>query len=257
MESEILHQLDLAFKGEPNEYYPKGRSGDIKYNFFLDLEHGYFMTAGSRIHLYANEKQWAIVFEKNGYQNRAGTADIELDYVGNCIEYPIDKYPERNYITNAANIPLIDGDEFERIENKDGSGMETFEMIGKDVKEIKVRGQFIPFNNNDKDYEKVGIKLHDFGSSGKLVGFGDLIRYYQETNPKLISATEDEMKRHIPKDLKKIMTINEFHQDQEKLPSQQETYRLIAKILATKDSSYWKPSLPDNNHWSNWDSGNL
>src|SRR5689334_12802499 len=95
-ENEILHQLDLAFNGTPNEYYPEGQPGDIKYNFFLDLEHGYCETAGNRIHLYADSTRWAIVFEKSGYQNRGGSAEIELNYVGNCIDYPIDKYPERN-----------------------------------------------------------------------------------------------------------------------------------------------------------------
>jgi hypothetical protein len=84
-ENEILNQLDLAFKGIPSEYYPEGRPQDIKYNFFLDLEHGYCETAGNRIHLYGDSTRWAIVFEKSGYQNRGTSAEIQLDYVGNCI----------------------------------------------------------------------------------------------------------------------------------------------------------------------------
>ncbi|WP_131368670.1 DUF7003 family protein [Chryseobacterium luteum] len=257
-ENEILEQLDLAFKGEPSKYYPKVRPQDIKYNFFLDLEHGYCETAGNRIHLYADEKQWAIVFEKSGYQNRATRAEIELDYIGNCIEYPVDKYPERNYITNANNIVLIDSDEYARIENKQaGNDLETFELIDENTKEIKVRNKLIPFNNNYKDYEKIGIELRDYDNPKKLIGFGDLIRYFNEINPSLISASEEEIKKYIPKNLKKLMTIDEFHYDPSTSPSKQETYKLISKILVTKNTSYWKPSLESNNNWKNWESGNL
>ncbi|MGO4710530.1 hypothetical protein AB4Y90_15790 [Chryseobacterium sp. 2TAF14] len=257
-EKEILDQLDLAFKGEPSKYYPSARPQDIKYNFFLDLEHGYCETAGNKIHLYSDENKWAIVFEKSGYQNRAGRAEIELDYVGNCIDYIVEKYPERNYISNVSSIVLIDSDEYTRIENKNGiTDVENFELIGNNIKEIKIRNKFISFNNNYRDYEKVGIKIRDYDNPKKLIAFGDLIRFYNETNPILISATEEEIKKYIPKNLKKIITINDFHYDPNNLPSEQELYKLIAKILVTKDKSFWKPSLKSNNNWKNWESGNL
>lgn len=257
-ESEILEQLDMAFTGLPTKYYPKVRPQDIKYNFFLDLEHGYCETAGSRIHLYADEKRWAIVFEKSGYQNRAKTAEIELDYIGNCIDYPVDKYPERNYITNASNIVLIDSDEYTRIENKQGiTDMENFELVGENVQAIKVHSKLITFNSNYKDYEKVGVRLRDFDNPKKLISFGDLIRYFHETNPSLISATEDEIKKCIPKNLQKLLTIDTFHYDPSVLPSKQETYKIISQVLVTKNTSYWKPILKSNNNWKNWESGNL
>ncbi len=202
-ETEILEQLDLAFNRTPSKYYPTGRPIDIKYNFFLDLEHGYCETAGNRIHLYADSTRWVIVFEKSGYQNRGTSAEIELNYVGNCIDYPVDKYPERNYITNSGRVILIDPTEFERIENKEGTEMETFELIGQNIKKIKIRDKFVPFDNNYKNYEKIGIKIRDYDNPKKLIGFGDLIRYLHETNPTLISATEDEIRKHIPKDIPK------------------------------------------------------
>jgi hypothetical protein len=260
-ETEILQQLDLAFNGQPSQYYPTERPDDIKYNFFLDLEHGYCETAGNRIHLYADTTRWAIVFEKSGYQNRGTSAEIELNYVGNCIDYPVDKYPERNYITNASSIILIDPTEFERIENKVGEEMETFELIGQNIKEIKVRDKFIPFDNNYNNYEKVGIKIRDYDNPKKLIAFEDLVRFLNETNPTVITATENEIKQHIPKDIPKIMTINDFHfvsaYDKTNLPSSQETYKLIAKVLLTRDTANWKPTQKANNHWTNWESGNL
>jgi len=79
-ENEILEKVDLVFKGIPTDDYPQGNKEDIKYNFFLDLEHGYCVTAGNKIHLYADKNRWAIVFEKCGYQNRGDDAEIELQY---------------------------------------------------------------------------------------------------------------------------------------------------------------------------------
>ena len=258
---EILEQLDLAFEGTPSKYYPAGRTEDIKYNFFLDLENGYCETAGNRIHLYADSTRWVIVFEKSGYLNRGTSAEIELNYIGNCIDYPVDKYPERNYISNSSRVILIDPTEFERIENKDGAEMETFELIGQNIKEIKIRDKFFPFDNDYKKYEKVGIEVRAEENPKKLIGFGDLIRYLHETNPSLISATEDEIKKYIPKDLSKLMTIDEFHfvsaYEKTNLPSLQKTYKQIAKVLVTLDTTNWKPTQKINNHWSNWESGNL
>ena len=260
-ESEILEQLDLAFNELPSKYYPSARPQDVKYAFFLDLEHGYFATAGSRIHLYADTVRWAIVFEKNGYFNRGTSAEIELVYIGNCIDYPVQKDEERNYITNTESIVLIDPLEFERLQNKEGQGMENFELIGQNVKEIKIRDKYIPFDNDFKNYEKLGIRLRDYENPKKLIGFGDLIRYLHETNPDLIRATNDEIRLHIPKDIPKIMTIEAFHYvslyDKINLPSQQETYKLIAKVLTTKDTLNWKPLKQPNNNWKNWTSGNL
>lgn len=62
-------------------------------------------------------------------------------------------------------------------------------------------------------------------------------------------------------DLPKLMTINSFHYhsvyDKSVPPSTQETYKLIARVLVTRDTMNWKPTQKPNNHWTNWESGNL
>jgi len=41
-------------------------------------------------------------------------------------------------------------------------------------------------------------------------------------------------------------------------PSTYETWQLIAKVIATKDPSQYKPTLEPNTHWINWpDSGSM
>lgn len=260
-ETEILKELDLAFTQTPSSFFPKSQPNDIKYNFFLDLENGYCEIASSLIHLYADSLRWAIVFETCGYETRNSNAEITLNYIGNCIYYPIDKYQGRNYITNSNRVILIEPDEFKRIENKNGDDMEIFELIEENTKKIKIRDTIIDFENDYKKYEALGIQIQDNDNPNKLIGFGDLIRYINETNPKLIYATENDIKRNIPDDLQKIMTIKDFHfvslYNNENRPSQQETFKLITEILVKKDTSIWKPNKKANNHWTNWVSGNL
>lgn len=260
-EREILNEIDLAFYGKPSSHFPPGKTGDVKYNFFLDLEHGYCETAGSKIHLYADSARWAVVFEKSGYQNRGNCAAVELDYIGNCIDYPVDKYPERDCITNSSRIILIEPTEFARIENKEGDEKETFEFIGQDTRQIKVRNRLIPFDKDYRNYEKFGIKVNRAENPRKLIGFADFVRYLNEINPAIVSAEEEEIREHIPVDIPKLMSITSFHfvsaYDESNPPSNQETYKLIAKILVTRDTASWKPVEEANNHWTNWESSNL
>ena len=260
-EIDILDKLDLAFMGIPPDDYPIGNKEDINYNFFLDLEHGYCETAGNRIHLYSDKNRWAIVFEKSGYQNRGDRAEIELDYLGNCIDYPITKYRERSYITNSSHVVLITSEEYERIRNKEGSEMEQFELISPFATEITIHGQKVSIDYDEKKYASLKLPTRDFDNPKKLLSYGDLVRFLADTNPSVTNATEQEIRQHIPKDIPKILTINSFHFEsvysKDKLPSGQETYQLIAKVIANQNTVYWQPTLRPNNHWSNWESGNL
>ena len=87
LEKEILGELDSSFLGVAGKFYPKKIDNNVLYNFLIDLEHGYFLTAGNKIHLFADSKRWAIIFEVNGYNNRLNQAQIQLIYLGNCIKY--------------------------------------------------------------------------------------------------------------------------------------------------------------------------
>jgi hypothetical protein len=259
-EKNILEELDCAFNGVPGKFFPKGGGNIILYNFFLDLEHGYCETAGNRIHLYADKERWVVVFEKNGYQNRGGNADIELDYIGNCVEYIKENYDDYTYISNMGLIELITGKEYERV-CKNDSGEDYFELINPKIESIELRGKMVKIEHDPAKYKALGIEPCKYDNPDELVGFGELIKYFNETSPDLIRAQEEEIKQHIPKDLPKIMTIDKFHfssiYDKDIPPHEQELYQLIAKVLVNGDSSFWKPTQEPNNHWSNWESGNL
>jgi len=265
-ETDILKELDQAFKGQIGMYFPPTQETVIKYNFFLDLEHGYCKTAGSRIHLYADSVNWAVVFEKSGYQNRGGYAGIQLDYIGNCIDYIVERYNREQVLvpytsmSNTKYIYLVTGDEYERIRNRQGAEPEQFELISGKVTSVSVRDSIVDLKDDPELYTQMGV-AGEYDNPRKLMSYGGLIRYIHETLPSVIQATEDDIRTNIPKNLPKIMTISEFHYssiyDKDNLPSKQELFRMIAGILVMRDSTLWKPTQEANNHWRNWESGNL
>jgi hypothetical protein len=59
--------------------------------------------------------------------------------------------------------------------------------------------------------EKSGYHNRVDGNPRDLVSFEDLLRYYSDTGPELIMASEPEIRSHIPGDIRKIMTIDSFH----------------------------------------------
>ncbi len=260
-EADILKKLDQTFKGILGKYCPKDTPNEVIYQFLLDLEQGYYVIASSRIHLYADDSRWAIIFETNGYQNRALRAEILLTYIGNYIDYKRTEYLETTYIDNFKTIQLISFEEFARIENKPVGEERSFELIDADVKAIQIRDHMVVFNTNPEDYEKLGIEMREYDNPQRLISYENVLRYFNETNPDVISATEEELRQCIPKDLPKLMTIDSFHfvsiYEEDHLPSTQEAYQLIAKVLVTQDPLSWQPTQAPNNHWSNWESGGL
>ncbi|MCC3158242.1 hypothetical protein LJ737_13420 [Hymenobacter sp. 15J16-1T3B] len=258
---EVLEQLDLAFQGKLSDYFPAGGNNDVRYNFFLDLEHGYCETAGSKIHLYGDATRWAIVFEKSGYQNRGFAAEIELNYVGNCTRYSVEQAAGRNYITNSRRVNLIDANEYERIRNKTGGEMEQFELISAGAVTVNVRNTQVKIEHDPAKYRAAGIQLRDFDNPNHLVDYSSLLRYLLASNPALVGATENDIKQQLPSDLPKLLTIDSFHfestYDKASPPSAQETYQLLAKVLVNQSPALWQPKEKPNNDWRNWESGNL
>lgn len=228
-------------------------SGKETYHFFIDLEHPYFYTAGSRLTLYADENRWAIVFEKSGYANRGLRGEIEFAYFGNCLINLWDK--EWNTTSNMQTVTLITNDEIDRIVS------DSLYFILPDIKQAKVRDSFLTVEQDKSVYRKMNI-VNPVYQEEKLIDLPSLIRYLDEKNPSLFRATDTERRMCLPADLPKIMEIDQWHHKsyyphgssttRGVNPASYETYRMIADVLVTRDSSKWKPALKPNNDWRNW-----
>ncbi|MES1215589.1 MAG: hypothetical protein ABUT20_08730 [Bacteroidota bacterium] len=232
------------------------------YHFFIDFEHPYFYTAGSRITLFADKDRWAIVFEKSGYSTGNDSGEIEFEYFGNCL-VNLGSGIEGDLSTSNMKVEIIiKYDDLRETE-------EDYLKINKNTPTIKVRNTILPIEHDIRKYEALKIKP-EYIDADNQIDTPSLIRYLNEQNPQLFRATDNELRQCLPADLPKLMQIDKWnHQPYFKhriknspdtytietkgtKPSDNETYKLIADILVTKDTTKWKPTLIPNNDWRNW-----
>ncbi len=226
--------------------------------FFMNLQHGYFYTANSRLTLYADESRWAIVFEKNGYANRGLRIDLELNFFGNCLHNLDRAGADDRHVCNAKWPTLVDGDDLDEI----ASG---FEQVSPSATSVKLRGTPVRLPSTKEGYAKWVPNIRDDNGYAERPTFWDLARFLAFEYADLCRATEAEKRQCLPADLPEIMPVDEWQHrfyyhyvngpDNELMgdaPSTYETFPLLAEVLATCDPSRFRPTLPPNNHWSNW-----
>jgi len=240
-------------------------TGQETYHFFIDFEHPYFFTAGSRLTLYSDDKRWAIVFEKSGYSKGNNCGEIEFAYFGNCLTNLKSAIPGDETTSNMKSVILINNEDLEHLD--DG---EFTESVAKDKNKVKVRDSFLTIEHDTSKYVAKDIKLQDFDNPKNLVDFPSLIRYLDEEHPKIFRATDKELRICLPSDLPNLMQIDEWHHEaytkyknmtspteyhyelMGKKLSDYETYKMIADILVSRDTTKWRPTLKPNNNWRNW-----
>jgi hypothetical protein len=220
------------------------------YRFFIDLEHGYFEGATTYLHLFADKDRWAMVFETAGYGNRAMAVLLDLYHYGNCLRGLPRAGRDGIYECNLHSVELIDFDELKRIE-------QDFESISLSAGTVRVRAEDVVVPSDPRTYEAAGIDVGD-----GCVPVAGLVRLLATTTPRPFHATEAELRTHVPADLPRILTIDEWHHRyyangydgklMGERPSSYETYPLLAEVLVSRDPTRWRPRLPANTHWSNW-----
>ncbi|MFI5204036.1 MAG: DUF7003 family protein [Flavobacteriales bacterium] len=177
-------------------------SNDGYYCSFVDLGHVYSYLVDTRINIFrADNDRWAIAIERFGYNPRAGALILDINYYGNCLTN-LDYYNERP--TSYYSIRPIDADSFS--ETIDG------ESLKPDAKFWLVRGQKVALNHNKQDYLDAGIDLKEYEPNEISVEEAGRLVVLQ--NRELFRASDNELYKSIPRDLKKILVLDEwFHKD--------------------------------------------
>ena len=235
------------------------------YHFFIDFEHPYFYPAGSRLTLYADENRWAIVFEKSGYSIGNSCGEIELEYFGNCLQNLKNGIAGDTASSNMKAVILIKDTDLEKIDNG-----EFEELVARQQDKIQVRDTILPIEQDSSKYIAKGIEPRDYDNPKRLFDFYSLIRYLDGEYPHIFRATDKELRMCLPENLPKLMQIDQWHHEAYskhkvptsptmyhyetigKKPSEYETYRMIADILVSRDTTKWRPTLKPNNDWRNW-----
>lgn len=187
-EKEILNTLD--------------NSNDGFYCSFVELGNVYSYLIDTRLNVFrGNSDRWAIAVERLGYDPRAGAIILDINYFGNCLTN-LEFYNERP--TSSYSIYPIDFDNFS----------ETFngESLKPDAKFWLVRGQQVLLSQNKQDYVNAGIVLKEYEPNE--ISAEEVGRLVVSQNRDLFRATDNELYKSIPSDLKKILVLDEwFHKD--------------------------------------------
>ncbi|MBP7863422.1 hypothetical protein KA183_17175 [bacterium] len=182
-----------------------------------------------------------IIIESFGYNLRAGHHNGAQNCVyvyGNCLSRPLG-------ITN---------DDFLNC-SEDGPEGETFDgwYVFPEAESITLRGEVVKFDLSKENLERRGVVMaEDELTAADL--FRSLLPEYREK----FLATEEELRVRVPRDIPMILRLDEWHHPdiagQEK-PSENETFKSIAKVLVAADPSLYKLEKKPNNHWTNWPEG--
>lgn len=227
-EQEILHQLD-----------------DCSQDFaFPMLDNGYVYLADVRLHAFADAENWAIVIEHLGYDVRSGDHDGIVDcvhYFGNCLRRK----------------PGIATEDF-LMWTADGPDDMTFqEEINWHLKSatgsIYIRDELVEFDCTPETLKEQGIKMAE-----ERPGGADLLRSLLPECRDILFATDEELRVQLAKKPPLLLKLDEwYHPDLagDELPSANETFQMIAKVLCTGDAKQYKPTQAPNTHWTNWPGG--
>lgn len=230
---DILRELNNAGKDNPMVFFP-------------DFNHPYSYPVISRMHLFADTYNWAIVFEICGYNNRTNSLNTQLVYFGSCLKN-LDKVGDN--ISNTKFIDVVS--EIQLMEVVDSNL-----VINNEVKNIEIKGKRIDIQRSLERYSQLGIKLEE--DKIDIVSF---FRYLGETSPNSLFLEESVVTQCLSYHIPKILHIDKWYhksfgyvngQLYGELPSSYETFNQIAEVLISKDKSKYKPSNKPNNHWSNW-----
>jgi hypothetical protein len=238
------------------------RNDQERYHLFIEFEHPYFHTASTRLTLYADHTRWAIVFEKSGYSNAGFDGEIEMAYFGNCLINLESQGDPDSASSNMKTVVVMHTADLDSISEN--------ELVRPAIRQVRVRDTMVDMEQDKNKYLARNIDDTVFKNPNNLIDLPSLIRYLSEQHPGLFRATDQERRKCLPADLPMLMQIDQWHHEPYAIfddmtgpnehhlkkigtkPRDNETYRLIAKILVSGDTSLWKPTLKPNNDWRNW-----
>ena len=187
-ETQILEQLDNYKLG----YYCQ----------FIDLGHVYSYLIDSRLNVFKGDNdKWAIAAERLGYNPRGGGITLDIYYFGNCLTN-LEHYNGQD--TNYYTVYPIAWNDFG--ETVDG------EVLKPDANFWHIRNKPIELTHDKTVYLNAGIELKEY-EPGEI-SLEEVGRLLITKHHNLLRATDEELYKSIPKELKKILVIDEwYHRD--------------------------------------------
>ncbi|GLW68194.1 hypothetical protein Kpho02_04930 [Kitasatospora phosalacinea] len=187
---------------------------------FPDLDNGYSYPVAERLHLFGGRTRWAVVAELLGYAPRDGNLVDVVHRFGNCLTHGEPGFGE--FLERVDNMAELDPDRTGRYPG--GTP-------------VVVRGTALSV------------------PAAPGTPWQDVFRQLAPAHRPLLLADPAELRTGLPADLPVLLRLDEWNQPEDLggvMPSEHETFRLIAEVLDSGDPSRYRPALAPNTHWSHW-----
>jgi len=215
---------------------------------FPILDNGYVYLVSSRLSAYRDSKNWVILIEVIGCGNHGGghkEISNGLYFFGNCLSF-------EPGINNANFLYFTD-------DSEDGPTFldeEFQDCLNPRTRSILIRGKKVGIPLDTRFYELHNISLEE----PPKVYIWEFLRGIRKYHGDAFFAREKEIKSRIPQDLPLILRLDEwYHNDLAagELPSQVETFQMIASVIEKGNTELYQPTKKPNTHWSNWPEGGI
>jgi len=174
-------------------------SNDGFYKSFVQLGDIYSYLIDSRLNVFRNDLQWAIVVESLRYNPRGGMIELEIYYYGNCLK-DLEEYNGRK--TNSYLVYPVENENFLATTHD--------EIINNDAEYWMVRGRKLFLTHDRDDYANAEITLDNHEG----IGIAEAARFLIIEHSDMFRASDKELYKSIPQELEKILVLDQwYHKD--------------------------------------------
>ena len=213
---------------------------------FPMLDNGYVYPADVRLTVYRDSQDWLMVIEALGaYTPRTSGCES----FQNCLHLFGSALHRKPGTANEDFLYPIDSLEGDPLFEDD------YEWnLRPEARSLRIRGHAVTFNPSPGSLASKGIELLD----PPAVDPPAVLRSLLPENRNALLASEDELAARNPKQLPFWFRLDEWnHPDlaDDAMPSDSETFRMLADAIVAGDTSLYAPTLRPNTHWKNWPEG--
>jgi Family of unknown function (DUF7003) len=215
---------------------------------FPMLDNGYNYPIAVYLRTYRDPSRWAIVIDDICFHNRCNDHDgiwACCYYYGNCLTTPATL---RNPTICSVTSDAADGPTFTTIDT------DAAWLLHPAATAIIFRTTRVLLPTEEAAFIRKGIQRARPPRTTIVEALRCLMPDYRE----LLITTADEVQRIVPSDLPELLHLTAWeHPDRaaDQLPSETETFPLLAEVLITGDPQRYCPTRPANTHWRYWPTG--
>lgn len=220
------------------------------------LDNGYVYLAACRLSLHRSAVNWAMVLEVFGFSPRSGLPDTSISTFAQTLH---NRDTLENYVSveayqrYLANNPHNECRTAFPLEEGSWQDAEDPEFLAHNARDFVLCGKSYCIPDR-ATYPTFDITLQE---QGRVRTF-EFCRWLAAVERDAVLATAAERHISLEPDLSQILLLEEWHHPDlsaGEVASDSETFRQLARVLATGDKSHYVPSTKPNSHWINWPVG--